>query len=356
MAIAENIQIFFSNPYVRFGSIIIVTIIVAYLIRLIAKVLTDRVIIKTKTNLDDVLFEIIKRPLYVFVLVYGLYLAIHELPLADEYIIFVNKISFAISLLLATFVLSRTLALLIALWLKVHKRYDKTPKLITKIITALIYLVALLIILEHFDVEITPIIATLGVGGLAVGLALQNTLSNLFAGVHLISDKPINLGDFIELNNGEIAGYIEDIGWRSTRIRTILNTVVVVPNSKLAESTIVNDSMPEQELSVYVEVGVAYESDLEHVETVTIEIAKEVQEQIPGAVTTFEPFVRYYKFGDSNINFRVVLRVEEFIDKFRVVHEFIKRLKARYNKEDIEISWPIQKLYFPDGGPKGKPA
>lgn len=107
---------------------------------------------------------------------------------------------------------------------------------------------------------------------------MQNTLSNFFAGVHIISDRPINVGDYIEMD-GNIAGYVEDIGWRSTRIKT------------------------------------------------------------------FEPFIRYHTFGDSNINFSIILRIEEFVDRYLVAHEFIKALKARYDKENIEISWPIRKIY-----------
>ena len=86
--------------------------------------------------------------------------------------------------------------------------------------------------------------------------------------------------------------------------------------------------------------------DLDKVEKVTIDVAKTIQKTVPGAVKTFEPFIRYHTFGDSNINFSVILRVEKFVDKYLITHEFIKALKARYDKEGIEISWPVRKVYY----------
>lgn len=163
--------------------------------------------------------------------------------------------------------------------------------------------------------------------------------------MHIISDKPIDIGDFIELPDANISGYVEDIGWRSTKIKTLPNQIVIVPNSALAERIIVNNSLPEVEMSALVQVGVAYESDLKKVEEVTIEVARAIQKTIPGAVKTFDPFIIYHTFGDSNINFSVILRVEKFVDKYIVIHEFIKALKERYDKEGIEISYPARKIY-----------
>ena len=178
-----------------------------------------------------------------------------------------------------------------------------------------------------------------------MGLALQDTLSNLFAGLHIITDQPVNVGDYIEIESG-ISGYVEDIGWRSTRVRTLPNTLVIVPNSKLAESVIINNSLPVLEMSAVVQCGVAYGSDLEKVERVTLDVAKEIQKTIPGAVETFEPVIRYHTFGDSNINFSVILRVMEPVAKYVVTHEFIKALVKRYDTEGIEISWPVRKIYY----------
>jgi small-conductance mechanosensitive channel len=151
------------------------------------------------------------------------------------------------------------------------------------------------------------------------------------------------VGDFIEVEG--ISGVVEDIGWRSTRVLTLQDKYVVIPNSKLAESTIINNSLPEPNINIFVECGVAYESDLKKVEEVTLDVARDVQKTLPGAVRDYEPLMRYRNFSESNIDFIVILRVEKPMDQFPVRHEFIKALKERYNKEGIEISWPIRKIY-----------
>ena len=172
---------------------------------------------------------------------------------------------------------------------------------------------------------------------------MQDTFSNFFAGLHIISDQPVNVGDYIEIE-GDTKGYVDDIGWRSIRIKSLQNNIIIVPNSKLAQSKIINLSNPGGN-SVIVECGVSYDSDLNKVEKVTIDVAKKIQKTIPGANSTFEPFMRYRTFGDSNINFTVILKVEKYVNKHIVVHEFIKALKERYDKEGIEISYPVRKIY-----------
>ena len=136
---------------------------------------------------------------------------------------------------------------------------------------AVLATLTVLIILSNMGVSITPIIASLGITSLAVALALQPTLENFFSGIQLVMDKPIRIGDYIELDSGE-QGFVEKIGWRSTWIRMLPNNIVIMPNSKLSNSKLINYYYPERELSVPVEVGVHYSSDLELVEKVCIEL------------------------------------------------------------------------------------
>ena len=268
-----------------------------------------------------------------------------QIDYVRQYIEILNDLFFVLGVLWAVFVLHRLTKVAMEKWISVNPAFQNMPKLVIKIANVFVYFIGLIILLKHFNVEITPLVATLGIGGIAIGFALQDTLSNFFAGLHIISDKPINIGDFIELE-GDISGYVEDIGWRSTRIKTLPNTLVIVPNSKIASSIIKNDSLPVPEMSIVIQCGVAYTSDLEKVEKVTIEAAKKIQKNVQGAVRDFEPFIRYHTFGDSNINFSIILRVQTFVDKYLVTHEFIKALKKSYDKEGIEISWPVRKIYY----------
>lgn len=303
---------------------------------------------RTESDIDDQIIRVASRPLFTLILLGGLYLAIITLPRIDAYMNYVNESFFVLLTLVLSWLVARVLSLLTTRWFQARRGLTGSPHLLNIIVSVVIYLAAIIIILSHFQIEITPFVAALGLGGLAVGLALQPTLSNIFAGVHLLGDQPIKVGDFIELLDNNLSGYVEDVGWRSTRIRTLPNNLVIIPNSKLAESTIVNNSLPSLEMSVRVQVGVDYSSDLSKVERVTIRVAKRVQKKVEGAIKDFEPFIRYHTFGDSNINFTVILRVEEPVAQYQVTHEFVKQLHKEYAKEGIEISWPIQKNYFLD--------
>ncbi len=128
-------------------------------------------------------------------------------------------------------------------------------------------------------------LTALGVGGLAVALALQDTLANLFAGIHILASKTVQPGDYIRLSSGE-EGYVEDINWRQTTVRALSNNLVVIPNGQLAKTNMTNFMRPEQQLTILVQVGVAYDSDLEHVERVTTEVVAEVMTEITGASRT----------------------------------------------------------------------
>jgi small-conductance mechanosensitive channel len=203
--------------------------------------------------------------------------------------------------------------------------------------------VGLLVILNGLGLSITPMLTALGVGGLAVALALQEPLANFFAGLFITLAGQIRLGDYIKLDSGQ-EGYVVDFSWRSTRLRMLPNNLVVVPNARLAQAIVVNHHLPTQDLAVLVEVGVDYSSDLAHVERVVMETGRDVMADVPGGVPGFEPFIRYHTFGESSIDFTVILRAKEFVDQYLVKHEFIKRLHGRFAQEGIVIPFPIRTL------------
>jgi small-conductance mechanosensitive channel len=162
--------------------------------------------------------------------------------------------------------------------------------------------------------------------------------------------RKIRVGDFVELETGQ-RGYVVDIGWRSTQIRELPNNMVIVPNARIAEIIVKNFALPEAPQAALVQVGVAYGSDLEEVERVTIATAREIQQTVSGADEAFEPFIRFHTFGDSAVSFTVILRVKEFVDRYLVTHEFMKRLHRRYAEVGIEIPFPQRVLHFPEGHP-----
>jgi len=340
MALFEN-QI--SNEYLRFLIILIGTIIFVVLSYFILKFIVDKISGGKKSKAKFILKKL-SFPVFFLIFIIGLYTSLKTLTKLDEYYIILDRISFIITTLVFALLASRIINLSTLGWFKLKKGFERTPGLLNKAITVIIFIIAIAVILAYFKIDVTPLVAGVGLGALAISLALQSTLSNFFAGVHLLSDRPINVGDFIELDENN-TGIIEDIGWRSTRIRMLTDNLLIIPNAKLAESNIINYSMPKEDFSIWVPCGVAYESDLKKVEKVTLEVAKEIQKTVPGAAKDFEPGFRYREFGESNINFIAILRIEHPMDRFVVRNEFIKLLKERFDKEKIEISWPIRKIY-----------
>ncbi|RKX68784.1 mechanosensitive ion channel family protein [candidate division WOR-3 bacterium] len=300
--------------------------------------------LKTKWRGDEVIIESLQHVIIFWGVVGGIYGAIHTVGMAPSFRQLLQKALIIILIVSATIIAARMIVGFINL------RRDILPatSIFKNFIKIIVFTLGFLIVLQTLGISITPLITALGVGGLAVALALQDTLSNLFAGIHIIISKQLRPGDYIRLDTGE-EGYVMDVSWRNTKIRAIPNNIVVIPNAKLASSIITNYHMPVKELSVRVQVGVSYDSDLEKVERVTVEVAREVMKEVPGGVPDFEPFIRYHTFGDFSINFTVIMRVKEFTDKYLITHEFIKRLHKRYKKEGIEIPFPIRTIYMEKG-------
>lgn len=314
--------------------------------------------IASKTLHDDAMFSM-KTPVFLAILVIGLQSALARSGLLANGIS-VNRIFYGLWITLGALVFIR-LGSAFLKWL--DEEAPARQKLMFREILPIVrqtwrltvVAIAVLMILDGFDIRITPLLASLGIAGLAVALAFQDTLANFFAGVYIAADRPIQTGDYVVLEPGN-EGYVERIGWRSTRIRTLGNNTIIVPNSKLAQSTIKNYSFPSKETALAIDCSVAYGSDLREVEKATVEVAKKVLSGTKGGMKNFEPFIRYTSFGESGINFSAILRVEEFADKSFVAHEFIKALHERYQKEGIEIPYPKRHVYLEDAGKTKKKA
>lgn len=208
-----------------------------------------------------------------------------------------------------------------------------------------VWVIGVLVLLAALNVSIAPLITALGVGGLAIGLALQPTLENLFGGIQVLMSRQVEPGDFIRLETGE-EGWVRDVTWRNTTIEMLSNDLVIVPNALIAKSRVVNYTSLDEQHSVTVPVSVAYDSDLDHVERVTYETATKAQREIDGAVSDWEPAIRFYEFGDSGIKLRVVLRVERYDGRFAVLSEFIKRLHAAYAEAGVQIPYPQHTVHL----------
>ncbi|MBN2745075.1 MAG: mechanosensitive ion channel family protein [Marinilabiliaceae bacterium] len=295
---------------------------------------------KTSWEGDNIIIESLQNLVEFFFLFLGLYFALYYLPFNEKWASLSQKFIQVALVFLVTVFAARVGSKAISLYQSKQEGVVKSTSIFGLVLKSIVYVLGGLIILQSMGISITPLLTALGVGGLAVALALQDTLSNLFAGLQILAARNIQPGDYIQLESAD-EGVVVDVSWRSTTIRALPNRIIIIPNNKLAASTVRNFSKPDLEISVAVEVGVSYGSDLELVERVTIEVAREVIRDVDGTVKTHEPFVRFHTFGAYSINFSVILRASEFVGQYLIKHEFVKRLHRRYQQEGIEIPFPI---------------
>lgn len=261
----------------------------------------------------------------------------------------VNKVLTVVLIFVATLTAARVVTGLVRSLAQSRSGVAGSATIFVNITRVVVLAMGFLVMLQTLGISIAPLLTALGVGGLAVALALQDTLANLFAGVHILASKTVQPGDYIRLSSGE-EGYVVDINWRNTTVRQLSNNLVIIPNGQLAGTNMTNFNRPEQQMTLIVQVGVGYDSDLEHVERVTTEVVTETMTEITGAVPDHEPAVRFHTFGDSRISFSVILGVGEFSDQYRIKHEFIKRLHKRYRDEGIRIPAPTRTVALQPGG------
>jgi len=218
-----------------------------------------------------------------------------------------------------------------------------------------VLILGVVIVMGYYHRSITPILTALGVGGLAVALALQDTLSNLFGGFWVAAAGQIRLGDYVKLSTGE-EGYVVDIGWRSTTFRSLNNNLVIVPNAKLAQAIVTNYSLPEKALAASLRVGVSYQNDPDRIERVLVEIAVQGTADIAGLLAEPAPTAAFDPgFGESALEFTLNFRVAEFASQFAVRNELKKRIFHRFREEGIEIPFPTRTVRL-EGSKPGAPA
>ncbi|MDI6757798.1 MAG: mechanosensitive ion channel family protein [Endomicrobiia bacterium] len=298
---------------------------------------------RTKWEGDDIIVGALKGVIFISFALGGLWLAATSAPISARTESYLQKFVVVGFILSATFAATRIAVGFVKLYASKAAGALPSSSIFVNLTRVIVFVTGILIILQTLGISITPILTAMGVGGLAVALALQDTLSNFFSGIQILLSRQVKPGDYIRLESLE-EGYVVDITWRNTTIRALPNNVVVIPNAKLASALVTNFYMPDKEIAVRVQVGVAYDSDLEHVERVTIDVARDVMKTVTGGVPSFEPFVRYHTFGDFAIGFSVIMRGREFTDQYLVKHEFVKRLNAGYLREGINIPFPIRTL------------
>ena len=300
---------------------------------------------RTTSKLDDIIIDSTKNPSILFAAALGLHIGLSFSEIPDKHMAYIGRILHVLIILSVTIASATLAGRLFRNYIQKSNIPIPTTGLAYGILKGTIFVIGFLIILTDLGISIAPLITALGVGGLAVALALQDTLANLFAGVHILMEKSLRIGDFVKLETGQ-EGYIDDITWRTTRIRMLPNNMVVIPNSKLAQSVVTNYYLPEKKMSLSISISVSYSADLEQVERILIDEAKKGAADIPGLLAEPEPVVRFIPgFGESSLDFTLVCQVAEFTDQYLAQHELRKRIFKRFKEAGIEIPFPHRTVY-----------
>lgn len=301
---------------------------------------------KTETKIGDMVIRSLRSPAIFWAIALGIYLGGLFSNLPERYIFHISNVIYVILILSVTIAMTNLSGRIFKSYIQQANLPLPTTGLAYGLLKGIIFVIGFLIILSGLGISIAPLITALGVGGLAVALALQDTLANLFAGIHILIEKAIRVGDFVKLESGQ-EGYVDDITWRTTRVRMLPNNMVVIPNSKLAQSVVTNYYLPEKRMSLLMPISVSYASDPEQVERILVEEAKEGAQSIQGLLGEPEPFVRFIPgFGDSSLDFTLICQVREFTDQYLAQHELRKRILKRFKEEGIEIPFPQRTIHL----------
>ncbi|ADR19363.1 mechanosensitive ion channel family protein [Calditerrivibrio nitroreducens] len=337
----ETLKLFYT-PLIVFGiSFVILFITRKSLIKIFLKFAE-----KTKTTLDDIVLNAIRKPSILWIFALSVDIAIKFSQLPPQYSNTLSKIIHIIIIISITFVAGNLLGLLFNTSLREKSVPLPNTGLLQAIIKITIYIVGILIALNYLGISITPIITALGVGGLAVALALKDTLANLFSGIHILMERAIKVGDFIRMDNG-VEGFVEDITWRTTRIKTVQNNFIIVPNEKLVQSIVTNFDLNDKKVSVPIKISVSYDSDIDRVEQILLDEAKSMIGKVEGLLADPEPLVRFNPgFGDSSLDFTLVCYASEFKYNFLIQSEVRKAIFKRFKEEGIEIPFPQRVIHM----------
>ncbi|HIN35487.1 MAG TPA: mechanosensitive ion channel family protein [Dehalococcoidia bacterium] len=337
------------------GAIALIGIVAAFVFHKLIFPLIVRFTHRTPTDLDSRLVKSVRWPTTLGFVVLGAYLAFTvPLDLTESQQSQVDTVGQALGVMIVITVVVGLLSnaidwYLASLATSATRVVDlRLLPLIRRVGGVIIYAIGGLLLMDVLGINISPLIAGLGLGGLAVALAIQPTLANLFAGTYVMTEGVIATGDYIQLENG-LKGYVVEVGWRSTRIRDWRNNLVVVPNSKFAETIITNFQQPTNAVNVYFECGTSYDSDLYRVEEICLEVMDTVVDSHPMAIKEYGKYFAFDNFGDSNVNFWLFVQATDRWGSFVVQSDMMKLLHKRFQEEGIVINYPVRTLQFPEG-------
>ena len=324
--------------------ILAAAVIVAFLVNFIFENILKNLLKKTKTKLDDKIIAATKSPVFWTVFLLGFYYAVTSLSLSAN----IQKILTNLLITVGLVIWARAfLKILNIFFSELGKRLDKIGKssdampFLENLSKVILFVITALVLLSSWGVNITPVLASAGVAGLAVAFAAKDTIANLFGGVSVFLDKPYKVGDYVIIEE-KYRGEVIQIGTRSTKIRTRDNVLLTVPNSVMVTNAVINETGFNPKLRIRIPLGVSYNEDLDKVERVLVDTLK----KHPKVLASPAPRVRFRQFGDSAVELEVLGVIKTPPERGVTIHELIKKIHKRFKKEGIEIPYPHREVYL----------
>jgi small-conductance mechanosensitive channel len=329
-----------SKPYLPY-LIALVAFLIGYLLRKYSFLIINRITSKTETKIDDIVFETVKKPSIIWLVMLSIDLGSQVLEVSYEIHAIIDRVILSLLIVSVFITLMKLTVELLKLYYEKRNSSFHTTSIIQNLIKIVFFLTGVLLILQINGVSITPIITALGIGGLAVALALQDTLNNLFSGFYITLSQQIRVGDFIRLENGS-EGWVKDIGWRNTTLLLITNSMIIIPNSKLAQNIILNYSLPESRTALKFPINVGYEHDPDFVEKIILDLLKENISNIPGALSEPQPTIILNPgFSEYALTFTLTVHIEQYFDPGPALGAVRKLIIKKFKEENIRIPYPI---------------
>jgi small-conductance mechanosensitive channel len=332
--------------------LLIGTVVAGLIVRRVLFRVVRRWAAHTESQLDILITRSLGGPIFLWSLILGFDLATQNSRIPRPYLHYVPLTLQALWILSLTIAMSRLAGNTVRFYGGRVAGVQAVTSLTQKLVQLVVVAVGLVWLLKVvFSMSLTPILTTLGVGGLALALALQDTLSNLFAGFYVSISRLVRIGDYLKLNTGE-EGYVTDINWRCTMLRGINNNLVVIPNNKLGQAIYTNYNLPEPRMMVSMSFGVGYESDIDRVEAVLLDEIRSAAGEVRGLLADPAPYVRFAPGpGDWALGFQVNFNVAEFSDQYFVQSELRKRVVKRLRKEEISMPFPTRSVIVEQKSP-----
>jgi len=336
-----------TNVYLTALITLVIFFVLSKIVVFISEKIFLKLTLKTKTKIDDLIVERTNRPISFLLLVVGIIIALQQIGLKANVELIVERILTSVIIVTVGILAIKIINIFINEWGKKWAKKSKSKTddniilLLHRTLMVITYVLILIYILNFWGIEIGPMIASLGIAGIAIAFALQSTLGNIFGGISMIIDKSIAVGDVVQVD-ANTSGKVVDVGLRSTKIRTWDNEILVVPNGQLSNQQIHNIALPDPQVRTVVAFGVEYGADVAKVKKI---VMKEIK-SIKHIINDPEPLVRFLEMGDSALLFKAYMWVDDYRDRVKVKEEATEKIYNALNKAKIVIPFPQMDIWI----------